>query len=352
MATVSIIANFYKSEKFIPQLIKSVICQTYTDWELICVNDCSPQNDLCILRMYAAKEHRIKIVDNKTNLGISKAKFEGIRHATGKYLMFIDGDDWFEPEAIERCVDPAERYDLDMVMMGYQKALKVLGRVLYKKKEPNRNDLNRVITNPELFDKYYINFFGVNLFIHSYWGKLIRREVLENAALQPSNTDYHEDVKFNMQLFPHLKSIQFIDYIGYNWRWGGITSGRLASTEKRTLNLLTFVLDFYHERLQLLKQYNYEKGFRYLTIELVNYLIVNVSNIASAKGASEQLISLIKNYADVIQINKEYLAGCEGDKFDVVLSGDTSAIYSFCRDQYKKNYLKNNLKKIVHKFAE
>lgn len=352
MATVSVIANFYKSEKYIPQLIESIIVQTYTDWELICVNDCSPQNDLYILQQFAAREHRIKIVDNKTNLGISKAKFEGIRHATGKYLMFIDGDDWLEPEAIERCVDPAERYNLDMVMMGYQKVLKMLGHNLYKKTEANRFDLNRVITNPELFDKYYINFFGVNLFIHSYWGKLIRRAAFERAALQPSNTDFHEDVRFNMLLFPHLNSIQFIDYIGYNWRWGGITSGRLATTEKRTLKLLAFVLEFYHERLQLLKQYNYEKGFRYLTIELVNYLIVNVSNIASDKTASDRLISLIKEYVDVIRTNKVYLDGCVGTKFDVVLRGNSSLVYSFCRDQYKKNYLKNNFKKIVHLFSD
>lgn len=338
-----------KSEKFIPKLIDSVIGQTFADWELICVNDCSPQNDLAILQQYAEKDSRIKIVDNKVNLGISKAKFEGIKQAHGKYLMFIDGDDWLESQALERCLEPAEKFSIDMVVMSSQKVLHK--GITWKRKRTINDDANRVIEQPELFDKYYINFFGVNLFQVTYWGKLIRRDAFDRANLSPSNIDYSEDLIFNMMLFPHLRSMYMLDYVGYNWRWGGITSGRIKNSTKKTIKLLSFVLDFYQQRLQLIRNYNYDKAYRTLTIELVNYLIFNLSQIAYAKSCDEKLLGIIENYTKVVTRNKNYLEGCIGAKFDVVLSGNPDEIYNFCHTQYRKSYIKNTIKRVVHEFV-
>lgn len=347
---ISIIANFYKSEKYIPQLINSVLNQTYQDWELICVNDCSPQNDLQVLETFANKDKRIKIVDNKQNLGISKAKFEGIKHATGKYLMFIDGDDWLEPEALERCVEPAEKYDIDMVVMSSQKVL-YCGFPLKKVLSVNTN-VNSVISQPELFDKYYINFFGKNIFSVTYWGKLIRRDAFDRANLEPSKLDYSEDEIFNMLLFPHLRSMYMLDYVGYNWRWGGITSGRLAATVKREMKMLSFVMDFYDQRMGLLEKYSYDKAKRPLTVELVNYLIVSISSIATTEECSEELLGFIEKFANKVKDNRQYLAECHGEKYDIILNGTAKDVYSYCRGLYKKDIVKNTIKKFVHKFVD
>jgi len=347
---ISIIANFYKSERFIPKLVNSVIQQTYQDWELICVNDCSPQDDLKVLLKFADKDKRIKIVNNKENLGISRAKFEGIKHATGKYLMFIDGDDWLEPEALAKCIEPAEQYDVDMVIMSSQK-------VLYwgfpvKKNVSYNSDVNRVISQPELFDRYYLNFFGINLFSVTYWGKLIRRDAFDRAHLEPSGLDYSEDEIFNMMLFPHLRSMYMLDYVGYNWRWGGITSGRLAATIKRVIKLLTFVMNFYDRRMQLIVQYNYEKAKRPLTIELVNYLISEISSIASNKECDENLLLFIKQYLEKIHDNRQYLFDCKGEKYDVIFNGNAKDVYLHCYNLYHKNIVKNTIKRIVHSIVD
>lgn len=349
MAYISIIANFYKSEKFIPKLIESVKRQSYTDWELICVNDCSPMNDLAVILKYAKTDSRIIVVNNKFNMGISKAKFEGIRHAIGKYLMFIDGDDWLEPEALERCLEPAEKYNVDMVIMSSQKVLHRFWNL--KKNKSINNDVNRVISQPELFDKYYINFFGINLFSVTYWGKLIRREAFDRANLTPSNRDYSEDLIFNMLLFPHLKSMYMLDYIGYNWRWGGITSGRLSASIDREIKLLTFVLDFYERRLNLLNTYHYDKAYKWLTIELVNYLIANVSFIASKDNCDQRLLGFIDNYIKIVNEHKEHLNGCNSEKYVAIFSGNPQTVYSYCRKLYKQHYLKYSIKKIVHKLT-
>lgn len=346
MPVVSIIANFYKSEPFIPQLIDSVINQTFQDWELICVNDCSPWGDLQVLQKYAIKDKRIRIVNNEINLGISKAKFEGIKYATGKYLMFIDGDDWLEPEALQRCVTPAENEDIDMVIMSSQKVLKK-GLFTYRHKDVNQN-VNFAITQPELFDTYFVNFFGVNIFPVTYWGKLIRRDAFDRADLSASDVDYAEDQVFTMNLFPHLRSMYLLDYIGYNWRWGGITSGRVKINVSKVIQLLTFVLSFFERRMQILNEYNYKKGKKWLTIELVNYLLGNISQVAATDDCPKDLEVFIADYLHIINANQQYLLDCTAPKYAVVRKNDPVQFYMFCRGIYKQNYWKNKFKSWVH----
>lgn len=347
MCKVSIIANFYKSEKYIPRLVKSVLNQTYTDWELICVNDCSPGKDSELLHAYAEKDTRIKVIDNKENQGISKAKFIGISASQGEYLMFIDGDDWLEPLAIGRCVEPAEKYHIDMVVMGSQKLLLPFN---YKVKGVF-GDVNRVIRNPELFDRYYVNFFGCNMFSVTYWGKLIRKEAFLRAKLVASPSDYSEDLIFNMMLFPHLESLYFIDYIGYNWRWGGITSGRLVMNQKRVFKLLDFVKEFYSRRFALLSEYKYEKGYSYLTIELVNYLYDNIVNLASRKTPTADVLNYISEYVKFSKPYLHYIKNWNTERLDVFQTGDEKAIYDYCHQLYMKSFFRNTLKRLVHKLA-
>ena len=346
MPMISLIANFFNSEKYIPKLIDSVIDQTYKDWELICVNDCSPMNDLQVIQKYAAKDSRIVVVNNAKNMGISKAKFEGIKHARGEYLMFIDGDDWLEPEALQRCIEPAEKYDIDMVVMSSQKVL-YKGFPLYKKKSICP-DCNRVIGQPELFDRFFSNFFGNNMFSVTYWGKLIRKAAFDRANLLPSPSDYSEDLLFNMRLFPHLKSMYLLDYVGYNWRWGGITSGRLKTTEKRVYKLLNFVLDMYDERMDVLNEYNYEIGKEYMTEELINYLVINLSTISESANPSQETSDLIKRYINVFKQNASYLSTSTNPALNSIQSYDVDNIYSYCHQYWKEMWAKRVLKRFVH----
>ena len=351
MAKISIIANFWSSEVYIPKLMESVINQTYRDWELICVNDCSPMNDLKVIQRYASKDSRIVVVDNKVNMGISKAKFEGTKHAKGEYLMFIDGDDWLEPEALQRCIEPAEKYGVDMVVMSSRKVLVWAGMPVYKKPDINK-DVNRVIAQPELFDKYFVGFFGMNNFPVPYWGKLIRKSVFDKANLKPLELDYSEDLIFNMNLFPYLNSVYMLDYQGYNWRWGGLTSGRLKTTRKRTMKLLNFVLDMYDMRMDVLNKYKYEKGKKYMTIELVNYLVANLSVISNTVVPDDACKEMIQKYIDKFDQNKQYVTEFNDEKFQAFRSKDVNVVYAYCHKVYKQQAKKRLLKKVIHMFIK
>lgn len=100
MEKVTIIVAIYKSEKFLPKLINSIIDQTYQNLEIILVDDGSPDNSGAICDEFAAKDSRIKVI-HKKNGGTCEARNVGMEFATGEYMSIIDGDDWLEPDYVE-----------------------------------------------------------------------------------------------------------------------------------------------------------------------------------------------------------------------------------------------------------
>lgn len=363
MAKISIIANFYKSERYIPKLIESVIAQTYEDWELLCVNDCSPGRDKEIILKYAAKDKRIRLVDNEVNLGICMAKYRGIQEAHGKYLCFIDGDDWLEPEALQRMVRPALKYDLDMVVMNHRKVLPILG---YGKVYHSEVDYDIVIeTNPSAnrfsnarqnFEKYYGNWFGRGKFMVTYWGKLIKKSVIESSGFTPPSEYVGEDFVFTMAIFPFAKRIMFIDYVGYNWRWGGLTSGKKNHVWTGEKNIRRSN-EIYEERLKLIDRYGLQCYELPLMLEQRNNFEGYIGNEARYAMDSEQGQQIIKTIKEVIsaEFYSTFVKLKESDNkysddvlLDCLIKRDAVGVYDYCRKVYKANSKRRLLKSIVH----
>lgn len=99
---LSIITTVYNLEDYISECVDSILNQSFSDYELILVNDCSSDNSLQIISKYAEKDERIKIINNKTNLGCGKSRQVGIDGAKGEYLAFIDGDDKISGNYLQR----------------------------------------------------------------------------------------------------------------------------------------------------------------------------------------------------------------------------------------------------------
>ena len=90
---ISIIIPVYKAEKYINRCVDSILAQTFTDWELLLINDGSPDNSSSICDLYAARDSRIKVF-HKENGGVSSARNLGLEKATGEWITFVDSDDW------------------------------------------------------------------------------------------------------------------------------------------------------------------------------------------------------------------------------------------------------------------
>ena len=112
---VSVIIPVYNVEQYLRQCLDSVINQTYKDTEIIIVNDCSPDNSLQIIKEYQQKDDRIVLLDLKQNVGLGFARNAGMKVARGKYITFIDSDDWVTKDYVEVLYNTIEKYQYDVI---------------------------------------------------------------------------------------------------------------------------------------------------------------------------------------------------------------------------------------------
>lgn len=97
---ISIIIPVYNTEKYLDQCIQSCLNQTFTDFELILINDASTDSSLYICNKYKQLDSRVHIINKSINEGVDKSRFTGLEHAQGKYILFIDSDDWLDSSDI------------------------------------------------------------------------------------------------------------------------------------------------------------------------------------------------------------------------------------------------------------
>lgn len=116
--SVSIIVPVYKAEAYLHRCLDSILAQTFTDWELLLVDDGSPDRSGVICDEYAAKDDRIRVF-HKENGGVSSARQKGQDEAQGEYTIHADPDDWVEPTMLEELYKKAKADDADMVICDY-----------------------------------------------------------------------------------------------------------------------------------------------------------------------------------------------------------------------------------------
>lgn len=162
---ISIVTTCYNLEDYIETCILSLMNQSYTDLEIIVVNDCSTDNSLNIIKKLANDDNRIKIIDNSINLGAGKSRKIGIESAKGDYIMLVDGDDWISNNFIKTLYNLALEHDADIVS----------GAIDYLWKRKNYNSL-MVFTTEEERVKFLqtstLDFINNKLIKKSLWEKV------------------------------------------------------------------------------------------------------------------------------------------------------------------------------------
>lgn len=117
---VSIITPSYKSEKFIAQTIESVLAQTYQNWEIIIVDDVSPDNSNDTIEKYCKNDNRIKLIKLERNSGPAVARNKAIEESKGRYIAFLDADDLWKPEKLEKQIKFMEEKDCVLSYSAYE----------------------------------------------------------------------------------------------------------------------------------------------------------------------------------------------------------------------------------------
>lgn len=117
---VSIVVPVYQVERFIEETIECVQKQTYEDWELLLVDDCSKDRSCALIEEKAAKDARICLIHQETNQGAAAARNYGVSYAKGRYLCFLDSDDLWEPEKLEKEIHFMQEKQAGFVFTGYE----------------------------------------------------------------------------------------------------------------------------------------------------------------------------------------------------------------------------------------
>ena len=118
MPKISIIIPVYNAEQYLEECLLSISQQTFTDFEILAINDGSTDRSLEILKKYQEKEPRLKVF-SQVNKGVSAARNLGLDNAKGDYITFVDADDWLHPETIEKYIEIAEKENSDIVISQF-----------------------------------------------------------------------------------------------------------------------------------------------------------------------------------------------------------------------------------------
>lgn len=210
---ISIIVPVYNAEKYIDRCIKSIYAQTFTDYEIILVNDGSKDDSLALCRKYAEKDSRITVID-KENGGAGSARSKGIEIARGEYLAFPDVDDWFEPNMYEELYALAKSGDYDMVFSGVNYYGNEKGVLRYKQSITCGDNTYKT---QEECRKNVMDFFPTSTIFDVPWNKLYKRRVAIDNNVRFANTKRCQDAMFNIDFYNAAKSVASVDKAYYNY---------------------------------------------------------------------------------------------------------------------------------------
>ncbi|MRH42698.1 glycosyltransferase [Aquibacillus halophilus] len=198
---VSIIVPIYKVEKYIHRCIESILHQTYSNLEIILIDDGSPDNCGEIVDQYAEQDDRIKVL-HKKNGGLSDARNHGMKLVTGEFTMFVDSDDWLETLMIERQVNYCVKYRADAVQSAFYYAYDDL--LLYDNRHYEQGDNHIVLDNKTLMYELVINEKVKNF----AWGKLYRTVLIKDIPFKEAVL--FEDVFWAHQVMHHITTYVMI----------------------------------------------------------------------------------------------------------------------------------------------
>lgn len=218
MPTFSIIIPVYNVERYLSECLESVISQTFSDWEAICINDGSTDGSLEILEQFAATDSRIKI-HTQPNGGLSAARNRGMENATGEYILFLDSDDYIVTDTLQILNNKLDGQDL----------ICFNGTRFHEEdnhlETPDPIEPAAIITGWDYYNRYALQsrqFAFVCVVLRCY-----RKKYLEDNNLQFHPGIYHEDNLFTPMACYHAQKVSVIGDVLYCYR---IRSGSIMKT--------------------------------------------------------------------------------------------------------------------------
>ena len=248
---VSIIVPVYNGEKTIERCLRSIQNQSYSNIEVLVVNDGSSDHTERIIRKYAQRDSRFRYIE-KENSGVSDSRNVAMEQAKGDYFQFVDGDDWLVKQATEEFVNTALTYGCDMVISDFYR---VCGRRIYTK---GHIDAGPVITRMKYAE--YMMEAPANFYYGVLWNKFFRADIIRTFALKCSlQLDWCEDFQFNLEYLQYVGKVGVIRKPLYYYVK---TKGSLVDTQvnfQQSIRTKRILFDHYRDLYKAIDLYEENK---------------------------------------------------------------------------------------------
>jgi len=244
---ISVIVPVYNTGDVLEATIKSVICQTFNDFELILVDDGSTDGSGRICDEFAEKDPRIKVV-HKSNGGICQARNVGIELSKSKYITFCDHDDFYSPFILEKEYDTITRENVDIV---------VAGKTVIQGNKKTTYGLSGLYTKKDIQGNLLL-LLESNV-INNVWNILYRRDIVGNIRFDESLKFGQEDYKFNYCLLRSVNSIFFIKDPLYTH----VVRKGLSTSSKTYKELIPALIDTNNDLYSLIEEMTEDNQISY-----------------------------------------------------------------------------------------
>ena len=288
---ISVIIPVFNGEKYLDRSLAGVLSQSVDDTEILLLDDGSEDGSLALCRDYEQKHPDVIRVFTHENMGVANTRNKGVRLANGKYVMFLDQDDFFDPGYIETFLEAAEKNDADVVIGGYRR--------------PDKEGKIRFTVRPT--DEEYIRYKNLQA-----WAKIHRTDFLKDNDIFLFPNSIGEDIPFTLRENALAARSVVIDYVGYNWYYNEESVTHTVQTGlERNIEGIRNLLGEIH----LTKTDN--PLFEYVVIKTVIYLLLACGRVDTRdvfkKYYRELFEWLAETYPGYLK-NKYILSGPKGQE--------------------------------------
>lgn len=293
MPNVSVVVPIYNAGKKLDKCIRSILNQTYKEFELILVNDGSSDNSMSICKKYQNKDNRIILI-NKKNEGCIAARKRGVETSTSKYVMFVDADDWIARETIETLYNEAVENDVEITVCNTYKVVGN-GRLFRSENKSHYFNEGKTFNKEEIYRDLVVAYFHGHPFPSSLCAKLYKKELLQSSGKYLDRISFlGEDLFYNLEMFLKANKVKIIDKPLYYYRAGGFTSKYMPYLFKDMVNGYQIQKEVIDEHYQDTRN----KQYNGISIMLLNTFKTCLYNLFNGTYNENEVKQLIREYVE------------------------------------------------------
>ncbi|MFB3170670.1 glycosyltransferase family 2 protein [Neobacillus sp. 179-C4.2 HS] len=351
MSKVSVIVPVYNAGKKLNKCIKSILNQTFADFELLLINDGSTDASLKICNKYKLIDQRITVI-NKKNEGSIPTRKKGVELANSEYIMFVDADDWIAAETLEILYNKTIQNQTNITVCNMYKVFGK-GHLIKKEVQSRYFTEDKLYLEKEIKSELVTAYFWGHPFPSSLCAKLYKKELLLTSGKYLNRINFMgDDLFYNLEMLLKAKRVKIINKPLYFYRQDGFTSRYMKTLFNDAVNgykIQKEVIDeYYKDTLQ--QQYN---G---ISLMLLNTLKTCLYNLFCSDLSVDEIKEIIRNYTlnesvkeciynekSKTYFPKEYLKAIEQNNVEY--------LFQLGKEMYKKRIPRKIVSDIITKLA-